>query len=474
MHRYEHTPEIENLIKDTYAVISPDQYLSANQDVADNGIHPIHHFIKYGWRENRHINQDIRSDTLLSNNVGLRTAIIKAQNENDLEVIEKLFSNKIHNKLINKVRFVGYVEARLGIGVAARHTISCYNRLSTDFSIYPYNNNAIERFESLFMASHYNTHQNFNINVFEIGLDNAALAIDKVTRQRSRQSYNVLKLYWELSTLPTEKIDEINRYDEIWVPSKFVYDCVSKVYNKPIFLIPPFIDVNFEYENVKKRFRMDKSVYYYLFMFDYNSSVERKNPYAVVKAFQDAFPKENTGVGLIIKSNKPPTNVESISSMILTNGGDNRIHVIEDQMKRNEVLSLIADCNCYVSLHRSEGYGMGMAEAIRLGRPVIATNYSGNVDFMNFMNSYPVEYKLIKIFEDQYYLGCGREWAEPSHDSAVKQFLKAYKARKSLVRYFASKLFIYRKNIPTCEHIGKMIFDRITAIQRMSDDCIDR
>lgn len=458
--------DVEAIVKLLYAAINLDEYLYLNPDVSSSDMHPIYHFIKHGWRENRQISRTINGIDLMANSPSVYEGIRSVDNPECIAELDNLFNSSITPFSENVVRFIGYVEAKLGLGIAARNTISCYHLYNNNFSIYPYNHGALDRFDSKYLPDKYDTHSPHKINIFELGLDNIGHAYAQVNNSQAHNAYNILKLYWELSEIPSEKIEYLNKYDEIWVPSRFVYDAVIKVFNKKVFVVPPFIDISCDKSISKSYFGIKENVFYFLFSFDYNSSIFRKNPIAVVKAFQSAFPVNDYSVGLVIKSNDPAKSSIDIDLILELKNADDRIVFIEDYLDRQTMLSLINCCDCYVSLHRSEGYGMGIAEAICLRRKVIATNYSGNVDFMNRINSFPVDYKLVNIESHQYYLPSGNVWADPIHESAVRQFRAAYRNKDDLLQKIFRYRFLHRNAIPSRSGLSRMISARLAKIMR--------
>ena len=159
---------------------------------------------------------------------------------------------------------------------------------------------------------------------------------------------------------------------------------------------------------------MDDERFYFMFSFDYSSFPSRKNPLGVVKAFQCAFPKLNDRVGLIIKSTSIPGQYRDIKAEIdYARESDSRIMVFDKGLTRPEMLALIRNIDCYVSLHRSEGFGLGMAEAMAFGKPVIGTDYSGNTDFLLNVTGFPVPWELRAVQPGEYPWSEGQSWADP-------------------------------------------------------------
>jgi glycosyltransferase involved in cell wall biosynthesis len=154
------------------------------------------------------------------------------------------------------------------------------------------------------------------------------------------------------------------------------------------------------------------------------SVMERKNPLGLIRAFKSAF---DTGddVRLVLKTSFGQRYPDQMQELRAAAAGAN-ITVIDVVYSPDEVLSLMEACDAYVSLHRSEGLGLTMAEAMLMGKPVIATHFSGNVDFMDESNSLLVPYELVKLGKPIPPYDANLEWAEPSVAHAAKQMRRVY------------------------------------------------
>ena len=187
-------------------------------------------------------------------------------------------------------------------------------------------------------------------------------------------------------------------------------------------------------------------------MYDINSSQKRKNPQAAIKAFQTAFPNPKR-VKLVVKTHGAEKNPADFSALqeLLHDSPD--IILINRTLGRDELLALQNLCDCFVSLHRSEGFGMGLAECMYLGKPVIATNWSGNLEFMDAGNGCMVDYQLVELQETCGPYKRGQKWAEPDtghamwwmkkivEDTAFRKEI-ALKGRERMARGFFSRLKI--------------------------------
>lgn len=157
-------------------------------------------------------------------------------------------------------------------------------------------------------------------------------------------------------------------------------------------------------------------------MFDAHSIVERKNPGAVIQAFKRAFPAE-PDARLVLKVTHAD---RALLDRLRSEAADARVLVVDRVFDREEVNSLLALSDCYVSLHRSEGFGLTLAEAMALGKPVIATAHSANLDFMGVSNSLLVRYRMVRLEQDYPPYPRGSAWADPDVDHAAELMRTVY------------------------------------------------
>jgi glycosyltransferase involved in cell wall biosynthesis len=165
----------------------------------------------------------------------------------------------------------------------------------------------------------------------------------------------------------------------------------------------------------------------FLFTFDFLSTIQRKNPAAVIAAFRRAFRRDDAAL-LVIKSINREHDRAGRDSLGRESEGA-KVVFMDTHISGAEVNALFASADCYVSLHRSEGLGLGMAHAMYLGKPVIATNYSGNLEFMNSDNSLLVDYAMTELNEDSGPYERGTRWAEPKVEHAANLMRWVYEHR---------------------------------------------
>ena len=241
-------------------------------------------------------------------------------------------------------------------------------------------------------------------------------------RTRAAGGYRVGYWYWELETTPRTWESAFAAVDEIWCATEFVAQAVRRATDKPVVKLPPPIEVALRRRYERHEFGLPDGRFLFLFTFDYNSFVKRKNPEAVIAAFQAAFPRGRDDVGLVVKSVNGVRRPERVAAMMARIGDDARIVHLDRFLTRDESYGLIAAADAYVSLHRAEGLGLGLAEAMALGKPAMATAYSGNLEFMSESNSLLVDYRLVPIAPGEYVVDDERfVWAEPDVEMAARQ-----------------------------------------------------
>jgi glycosyltransferase involved in cell wall biosynthesis len=225
---------------------------------------------------------------------------------------------------------------------------------------------------------------------------------------------------WELERIPARWIHAFSFVDEIWASSRFVMSIFEAEKRRSIRLLHHAVTAPLAVEVVpRQRMGMREDATVFLFMFDFSSFVARKNPQAVIRAFRQAFPSGDEHTQLVIKTQ----NAESEHDLwmeLTALADDPRIVLKNALLSRDEVISLVATANAFVSLHRSEGFGRGPAEAMLLGVPVIVTGYSGTADFTDASCACMVGYTMVPVGIEEYPGVEGQFWAEANVTEAAR------------------------------------------------------
>jgi glycosyltransferase involved in cell wall biosynthesis len=335
---------------------------------------------------------------------------------------------------------------------------------ATQFNIYPFTIGVEGRRSAPYMPERYDVVHPHAVNVIEVTPDELPTVFRNVGRSHFDRSFNILRTYWELSKAPEVWRSTLGPIDELWAPNAFVAASFRTIFDRPIVIVPPCIEPPVPEPGGHRLFDLDEHRFHFLFSFDYFSFPQRKNPLAVVRAFRAAFPDLSSPVGLIIKSagsiRHSPQMKEELQDAARY---DSRIRIIDESLSRQEMLSLIVAVDCYVSMHRSEGFGLGMAEAMALGKPVIGTNYSGNTDFLSDQTGYPVPYVLIDVAPDEYVHTEGQVWADPDEDACAAAMRRVFVNREeAAAKAAAAQQFVAERYGPVT--VGSIVERRLNEI----------
>ncbi len=234
-----------------------------------------------------------------------------------------------------------------------------------------------------------------------------------------KHRYNIALWYWELEQFPPRWHSSFGYYDEIWTATSFCQKALAAVAPIPVTRIGyPFPREEMPAPD-REAFGLPRDSFLFLFNFDFHSVVQRKNPEGLITAFRKAFGKGND-VLLILKSINAEHHPESARELKRLSESLN-VRWINEHLEAGAMKQLFATSDCYVSLHRSEGLGLGMARAMSYGKPVIATGYSGNLDFTTPENSLLVRHRVVELDQDYGVYEKGNCWAEPDIDHAAEQ-----------------------------------------------------
>lgn len=255
-------------------------------------------------------------------------------------------------------------------------------------------------------------------NLYIFPLERIPFLMHEIGFEKFTQRNNIGYSFWETTMFPPVMQKSWDYLDELWTTSNYMFENLSQATWLPVHkMVHPIHLICEPSKNSNKSYFNLNNKSTFLFTWDWCSSVGRKNPQGVVQAFKTAFPSNND-VQLVLKSINSNLRKEKHKYLLNLCADDPRIIYIDEAMSSQDYINLLNCCDFYVSLHRSEGLGLTMAEALLLEKPVIATGYSGNMDFMNNENSYLCSYKLVEIEDDQY--PPGGPWAEPNLEHAAE------------------------------------------------------
>ncbi len=265
----------------------------------------------------------------------------------------------------------------------------------------------------------YHDRERYDTTVFVAGLDTSPTEMYRLTGLYVRPGVKRIAIwYWELEEVPDHLAKLMAWPDEVWAPTRYIAATFRKYLKVPVITMLPGVELPPFAPRPREFFGLVPERFVFLFTFDMFSTVGRKNPYGLIEAFRKAFAPTEP-VDLVIKvsrGDKAPEEFEKLKARCAEAG----VLLRNEVLPRGDLLALMNCCDCYASLHRSEGLGLGLAETMLMGKPVIATGYSGNLDFMTEENSYLVRYERRASEVDHHPYPKGSVWADPDLDHAAE------------------------------------------------------
>lgn len=319
------------------------------------------------------------------------------------------------------VNLIAYIRASMGVGEAARGNASALQASSVPFGIINYERGNPSRMDNLRWQHKEIASPKYQINLLHINADHLPVVMKDLGQAWFKDRYNIGFWAWEMPEFPDRWLPSFDLLDEIWVPSTYVNQAIAAKSPVPVITIPHVIDIDSTGAQRYPRPHFDIRVDAFVFisMFDTHSVAQRKNPFASIRAFKQAFSTDDMSVQLIIKVN----NADAASTAVLHDciGSHKNILVLDRHLERSEIDSLINCSDCYVSLHHAEGFGLGPAEAMALGKVALLTDWSGNTEYMSKDNCIPIRYSIKQLGQDYGPYEAHQHWAVADIEHAASE-----------------------------------------------------
>ena len=314
------------------------------------------------------------------------------------------------------VNLIGYIRAEMGVGEGARSDARALAAAGIEFGVINFERGNSARMGDTSWQHKERDDAPFSVTLWHINADHLALARATIPTFLVEKSYHIAYWAWELETMPEGWRPALDEADEIWVPSEFVRRAIASETTKPVVCIPHCVAPNPVESLDRDYFGLPKDSFIFLAMYDTRSIAERKNPKAALHAFIATFGADDDRATLVLKVNN--ATADALRELDEAIGNHQNIIVLKEDHSKPEIDSLINAVDCFVSLHRSEGFGLGPAEAMSLGKSVILTNWSGSTDYTDADHCLPIDYQLITLEQDYGPYLKGQRWAEPSIEDA--------------------------------------------------------
>lgn len=312
------------------------------------------------------------------------------------------------------VNVAGYLDTESGMGEAARASIRSLEAAAIPVALNNVDSPLRKQdtsFRSAFVAG--NPHP---FNLVHLNADNMGWFSARAGRPYFRDRYTIGYWFWELATFRDEWLPFFGYVDEVWAATEFVRAAIQErtalpVVRMPLPIVPPAVP-----DRGRAYFGIPESGRVFLYAFDVSSQTERKNPLGAIRAFRRAALPPAAAV-LVLKFTNAEYDRAAVRRFHEEAQGLNVV-MLDGYMDRADLWALLNVSDCYLSPHRSEGFGLTLLEAMALGKAVIATRYSGNTDFMTDANSFPLDYRLVPLTRDYGPYMRGAVWADPDLDHA--------------------------------------------------------
>lgn len=370
------------------------------------------------------------------------------------------------NKNINKtISLVGHPYAPIGMGEHVRCTYRAMRSVAMRPTLTDIYHLALPDADELVEFASVCIDKPSDINIFHINGDEIEQSLSHLGVSSRWDGYNIVYPAWELARYPSEWAVQLDRFDEIWAPSTFIKESIERACKKPVKLMPLACEIVLSSFLSRRYFGIPETDYVFLFFFDARSFATRKNPGAVIESFRLLLKaRPYAKVRLVLKVNGAEVAPDVVGKLQNDLAGmEDQVTLLYRTMTDNEAKNLVRCCDCFVSLHRSEGFGRGLAEAMALGKPVIATGYSGNMEFMNPEVSFLVDYKLIPLSDGEYPHSDGQVWAEADVSEAAS-YMTQLLDNPDTGRVVGCRARLHMKNQFSYSTIGLNYRDRLEEI----------
>ncbi len=363
------------------------------------------------------------------------------------------------------VGVIGYLKAELGVGHAGKMVASSFRKSQVNTQGYNVTINTVARqaeteIDDILVNKINSQVEIYNVNAHELGMIRQHLV-----GKTSENAYKINMPFWELSRFPDDWLKNYQGIDEVWAPSRFVQAAVQTATTLPVIWMPPAATLDRFTPRDRSYFKLPDHTFLFHFNFDFTSFATRKNATAGIEAYRLAFRDRpnNTPTALAIKTRGYDPEGKNLQQLIDFTADEPDIYILNEEMTYDDAMALMNCCDCYLSLHRSEGFGYTQAEAMLLEKPVIATDYSGTRDFIDATTGFPVSYRLISVKENEYPFWESQQWADPNLDHAawlMRTIVSDPTHTKQVSR--AGKHKILTEYSP--EHVGQLYKQRLEQI----------
>lgn len=322
----------------------------------------------------------------------------------------------------------GFLTADLGVAESARCMIRAADAAKIATALVSLKLNCKNRLGDLTYVDRLQETNPYRVNVIHLDAP-ASRDIDHHHGASFRAGkYNIAYWAWELPEFPDAWVSDFRFFNEVWCPSDFTREAIAMKSPLPVITMPHSIAFERPNGDFRTKFGLPRGVFLFLFLYDLNSYSARKNPEAVVSAFR-ASGLAGQGAALVIKVQNAQENAADFAALQAAVRDLPDTTLITETLSRREIYELESACDCFVSLHRAEGFGLAVAECMYLGKPVISTDWSATAEYVTPETGCPVRCRLAAIERSYGPYTKGQLWAEPDVAHAAKWMNRLFSDR---------------------------------------------
>lgn len=323
------------------------------------------------------------------------------------------------------VNLYGYVFAESGTGQIGRAIVAALQAAEIPYAVVPFTE-TINRQQHRF-TERGNGYAIYDTNLICVNADQVPAFLGNVGAHVLDDHYNIGVWAWEVDDMPEWMARSAQSLDEVWGISEYTASALRNRLRTPVRAFPlPVVPVE-PVERPRGELGLPEG-FLFLFCFDFESVFERKNPLALIAAFRRAFPRPGDA-RLCIKSVNGEIHLAELECLRIAVAGRPDIVLMDGYRAVEEHRALMNACDAYVSLHRAEGFGLTVAEAMSLGKPVIVTDYSSTTELTTSDNSYLVPARVISVPPGTRVYPSTAHWGDPDVAVAASMMRRVYEQR---------------------------------------------
>ncbi|HWA10206.1 MAG TPA: glycosyltransferase family 4 protein [Opitutaceae bacterium] len=326
------------------------------------------------------------------------------------------------------LNIAGFLTADLGVGESARCMVRAADAARLPVALVPLKLHCKNRLGDDTYAARLQERNPHDVNVFHLDPPSSGDIDHHHGRSFRAGKHNVAYWAWELPDFPDAWMPAFDFFDEVWCPSDFTREAIAMKSPVPVLTMPHAIAFERPAGNFRPRFQLPADPFLFLFVYDLNSYSERKNPRAVIEAFRQSG-LAGRGAALVVKVQNTAGNESDFAALQSAVADLPGTRLIAETLTRAEIYQLESACDCFVSLHRAEGFGLAVAECMYLGKPVISTDWSATAEYVTPANGCPVRCRPVTLERNHGPYMKGSTWADPDVAHAAECMRRVFSDR---------------------------------------------